>query len=125
MPSYPYHTPRASGIMDPEQLAQLQQVFAEACHRNRIAPATEAAKITAKRLLTAFRSGVSDRKLLMWLVTNPTYHFGAPTKRLRGTLTEIELDLVGVGHEIARRTGSKTPAASLIAANAQWKKLRL
>lgn len=103
MPSLPYPTPRASGIMDPEQLAQLQQVFAEACHRNRIAPATEAAEITAKRLLTAFRSGVSDRKLLMWLVTYPTCHIGAPTKRLRGTLTEIELDLVGVGHEIARR----------------------
>lgn len=102
MPSLPCPTPRASGIMDPEQLAQLQQVFAEACHRNRIAPATEAAEITAKRLLTAFRSGVSDRKLLMWLVTYPTYHIGAP-ERLRGTLTEIELDLVGVGHEIARR----------------------
>jgi hypothetical protein len=109
MPSHPYHTRRASGIMDPQQLAELQQVFAEACHRNQIAPDTEAAEITAKRLLTAFRSGVSDMKLLMWLVTYPSYHIGAPAKRLRGTLTEIELDLVGVGHEIARRPVVRRP----------------
>ena len=38
MSSYPYSTNRTAGIMNAEELADLRQVFIEACHRSRLAP---------------------------------------------------------------------------------------
>jgi hypothetical protein len=86
MSSYPYSTNRTAGIMNAEELSDLQQVFDQACHQSRLAPDAPAAKFIASGLLTAFRAGVSDRALLLRL----------------GTLTEVDLDLVAVGHEVFR-----------------------
>jgi hypothetical protein len=102
MSSYPYSTNRTAGIMNAEELSDLRQVFDQACHQSRLAPDAPAAKFIASGLLTAFRAGVSDRALLLRLVSNPSNYSCEAADRPQGTLTEVELDLVAVGHEVFR-----------------------
>ena len=72
MSSYPYSTNRIAGIMNADELAELRQVFNEACRRGRMAPTAVPAKFIASGLLTAFRAGVSNRAILLRLVSNPS-----------------------------------------------------
>ena len=57
--------------MNADELVELRQVFNEACRQSRMAP-TAPAKFIASGLLTAFRAGVSDREVLLRLVSNPS-----------------------------------------------------
>jgi hypothetical protein len=93
MSSYPYSTIRTAGIMNADELAELRQVFKEACRQSYTAPA----KFIASGLLTAFRADVSDRELLLRLVSNPGNYPYKAADRPKKPLTEIELDLVDVG----------------------------
>ena len=102
MSSYPYSTNRIAGIMNADELAELRQVFNEACRQSRMAPTAAPAKFIASGLLTAFRAGVSDRELLLRLVSNPSNYPYKAAERPKETLTEIDLDLVTVGHEVCR-----------------------
>ena len=93
MSSYPYSTNRTAGIMNADELAELRQVFNEACRQSRMAPTAAPAKFIASGLLTAFRASISNRELLLRLVSHP----GITRTRLpsaQETLTEIDLDLV-------------------------------
>ena len=94
MSSYPYSTNRIAGIMNADELAEVRQVFNEACRRSRMAPSAAPAKFIASGLLTAFRAGVSDRELLLRLVSNPSNYPYEAAERPKETLTEIDLDLV-------------------------------
>lgn len=49
----------------PLNLSLLYEVFEEACARNQIAPASQAADHLAKVLVTAFENGVQDKGGLM------------------------------------------------------------
>jgi hypothetical protein len=60
------------GIMEPEELADLDKVFKYACRMNKTPPDTEAGKITAKRLMTAYRQGVRNTAVLRRLATSWT-----------------------------------------------------
>ena len=71
MSSYPYSTNRIAGIMNADELAELRQVFNEACRRGRMAPTAAPAKFIASGLLTAFRAGVSDRATSVTLGQQP------------------------------------------------------
>jgi hypothetical protein len=102
MSSYPYSTNRIAGIMNADELAELRQVFNEACHRSCLAPDAPAAKFIASGLLTAFRAGVSNRAILLRLVSNPSNYACEAGGRPQGTLTEVDLDLVAVAHEVFR-----------------------
>jgi hypothetical protein len=102
MSSYPYSTNRIAGIMNADELAELRQVFNEACRRSCMAPSAPPAKFIASGLLNAFRAGVSDRELLLRLVSNPSNYPYEAAWRRKETLTEIDLDLVDVGHEVFR-----------------------
>ena len=95
--SYPYSTNRIAGIMNADELAELRQVSNEACRQSRMAPTAAPAKFIASGLLTAFRAGVSDRELLLRLVSNPSNYRYQAAQRPKKTPTEIDLDLVGVG----------------------------
>ena len=97
MSSYPYSTNRIAGIMNADELAELRQVFNEACRQSRMAPSAAPAKFIASGLLTAFRAGVSDRELLLRLVSNPSNYPYKAAERPKETLTEIDLDLADVG----------------------------
>ena len=56
-----------TGIMEPEELAELGQVFDDVCRRSKTARDTEVGQTTARQLFTAYRAGVRDRELLMRL----------------------------------------------------------
>ena len=58
--------------MNAAELAELQQVFNEACRQSRMAPSAASAEFIASGLLTAFRAGVRDRELLLRPVSNPS-----------------------------------------------------
>jgi hypothetical protein len=58
----------AEGIFEPGEIADLGEIFQEACRRTTTAPDTEAAQMLAKRLLAATRFGVKDRDKLLRLV---------------------------------------------------------
>jgi hypothetical protein len=60
---------RKNDFVDSSELADLRQLFDEACLRSKICPDTEAARMTADRLATAYQAGVRDRGLLMRLAT--------------------------------------------------------
>ena len=83
--------------MNADELAELRQVFNEACRRGRMAPTAVPAKFIASGLLTAFRAGVSDRAILLRLVSNPSNYSCEGGERPKETLTEIDLDLVDFG----------------------------
>jgi hypothetical protein len=102
MSSYPYSTNRTAGIMTADEVDALQQVFDQACHQSRLAPNAPAAKFIASGLLTAFRAGISSKERLLRLVSNPSNYSCEAADRPQGTLTEVELDLVAVGHEVFR-----------------------
>ena len=97
MSSYPYSTNRTAGIMNAVELAELRQVFNEACRQSHMAPSAAPAKFIASGLLTAFRAGVSDRELLLRLVSNPSNYPYKAAERQKKTLTEIDVDLFDVG----------------------------
>jgi hypothetical protein len=97
MSSYPCSKNRTAGIMNADELAELRQVFNEACRQSRMAPSAPPAKFIASGLLTAFRAGVSDRELLLRLVSNPSNYQYKAAGRRKETLTEIDLDLIDVG----------------------------
>ena len=59
-----------SGIMEPEELADLDKVFKYACRMNKTPPDTDAANMTAKRLISAYESGVRDTAVLRRLATS-------------------------------------------------------
>ena len=86
MSSYPYSTNRTAGIMNADELAELRQVFNEACRRSSMAPSAAPAKFIASGLLTAFRAGVSDRELLLRLVSNPSNYPYKAAERPKITL---------------------------------------
>jgi hypothetical protein len=58
----------AEGVFEPGEIADLRQIFDEACRRRAIGPETEAAQMLAQRLLEAVRAGVRDREELLRLV---------------------------------------------------------
>jgi hypothetical protein len=58
----------AEGVFDPGEIADLRQIFDEACRRMMIAPHTEAAEMLAQQLLGALRAGVKDRDELLRLI---------------------------------------------------------
>jgi hypothetical protein len=62
------------GIMEPEELADLDKVFKYACRMNKTPPDTEAGKMTAKRLITAYSQGVRNTAVLRRLATSWTAH---------------------------------------------------
>ncbi len=55
-------------MIEPRELADLKEIFNEACRRTMTARDTEAAQMLAKRLLAAVKSGVRDRDTLLRLV---------------------------------------------------------
>jgi hypothetical protein len=57
------------GIMEPEELADLDKVFKYACRMNKTPPDTEAGKMIAKRLMTAYSQGVRNTAVLRRLAT--------------------------------------------------------
>lgn len=59
-----------SGIMEPEELADLDKVFRYACRMNKTPFDTEAATVTAKRLMTAYSQGVRNTAVLRRLATS-------------------------------------------------------
>lgn len=59
-----------SGIIFPDELTDLKGLFDDACRMNKIPPDTEAAKMTAKRLMSAYLHGVRDRVLLRRLASS-------------------------------------------------------
>jgi hypothetical protein len=77
--------------MNADELAELRQVFKEACRQSYTAPSAARAKFIASGLLTAFRAGVSDRELLLRLVSNPSNYPYKAADRPKKTLTEIDL----------------------------------
>jgi hypothetical protein len=97
MSSYPHSKNRIAGIMNADELAELRQVFNEACRQSRMAPSAAPAKFIASGLLNAFRAGVNDRELLLRLVSNPSNYPYEAAERPTKTRTEIDLDLVDVG----------------------------
>ncbi len=62
----------AEGVFEPGEIADLREIFHEACRRTMTAPDTEAAQMLAKRLLAATRSGVKDRGKLLRLAGEKT-----------------------------------------------------
>jgi hypothetical protein len=92
MSSYHYSKNRIAGIMNADELAELRQVFNEACRQSRMAPSAAPAKFIASGLLTAFRAGVNDRELLLRLVSNQSNYPYEVAERPKETLTEIVLN---------------------------------
>ena len=56
---------RIAGIMNAGELAELREVFNEACRQSRMAPSAAPAKFIASGLLTALRAGISNRAILL------------------------------------------------------------
>jgi hypothetical protein len=57
-------------VLEPREIADLKEIFDEACQRSMTTSDTEAAQTLAKRLIAATRSGVKDREMLLRLSTN-------------------------------------------------------
>jgi hypothetical protein len=55
------------GIMEPQELADLREIFDEACRINRMPTDCEAAGSLAVKLLSAVRDGIRDREALLEL----------------------------------------------------------
>lgn len=62
----------ACWVMEPREIADLTEIFDEACHRTMTARDSEAGQMIAKRLLAAVHSGIKDRDKLLRLVTAKT-----------------------------------------------------
>jgi hypothetical protein len=58
-----------SGVLRPNEIADLSDVFCEACRLDMTPVDTEVARIIAMRLLSAHRAGVRNRALLAQLAT--------------------------------------------------------
>ncbi len=62
----------AGWFLEPSEIADLKEIFDEACHRTMTAQDSDAGQMIAKRLLAAVQSGIKDRDKLLRLVSSKT-----------------------------------------------------
>jgi hypothetical protein len=61
------------GILDPEQIAVLQEIFDAACARLDLDPKSPEAESVAQRLVAAHQSGTLDRKTFLDSIKRPGF----------------------------------------------------